>query len=92
VIAHSFDRYGCQVGKRPVTYQNLSQKWVCDKCGGRIVHRITWDESQDKSIDFAECADCEGRDFIRESQFERQVSEGYEVLVDLPADIAATLK
>ena len=77
-----FTRYGCTVGARLVTYSQLEDYYVCNECGGNIVHHIK--RVEDQTIDYAECADCGGRDFVSTRRFERQLAEFPDIVAGLP--------
>lgn len=85
MIATAFTRHNCTLGSKVVTYTGLSRWYVCNECGGRIVHKF------DAGDDWAECADCGGRDFISERQFDREVVEAWEVERGLPQHLRALL-
>ena len=84
---HSFDRRGCIVGARFIKYAHLVQWYVCRECGGNIVHKIA--RVDDVTQDWAECAQCEARDFIPLWLYDRQCSEHSEIIDNLPDDLRA---
>ena len=73
-----FSREGCVVGARLVTYEQLQEQYVCNECGGRVVHKMAWSESAGRSIDYAECAECGARDLDEPAM--RLLSTGDSVL------------
>jgi DNA-directed RNA polymerase subunit RPC12/RpoP len=82
-----FDRDGCIVGARFVTYRQLETRFVCANCGGNIIHHIK--RENDQTIDWAECGECGCRDFISQRYYDRQCREYYEILENLPPDMRA---
>jgi len=84
--ATRFDRYGCNVGDKRLTYDTLKRDWRCAKCGGRIVRH--WKPQLDY---YAACGRCASWDFIHENELMRQQAEAQEVLAGLPAELAAAL-
>ena len=83
MIARFFDREGCIVGLKFRTYTTLETWWLCNWCGGRIVHHFSADR------DWACCADCESENFIPQWLFDKQVAEGPGIVETLPEDIQA---
>lgn len=82
--ATDFTRYGCKVGNKTVTYIHLCRYYVCNKCGGRLARRCN------ATDDWAECVECHNdKDFIHESQFERECFEAFEVERGLPPELRA---
>lgn len=75
---------GCIVGARLVSYAKLCRSYVCDKCGGRIVQHIRWDEVTQTTNRWAECGTCGGQDFISARRFEKQVGEFPIIVHSLP--------
>jgi hypothetical protein len=86
MIARFFDRQGCIVGLKFRTYSTLEQWYVCNWCGGQIVHYFTQDR------DYAHCADCQSENFIPLWLFEKQVVEGPSIVATLPAEVQALFK
>ena len=84
---HSFDRYGCIVGARLVSYSHLKRSYVCNECGGVPVHHI--ERVRNATLDWAACAQCEARDFIPQWVYDRQVVEYDEILSNLPPELRA---
>ena len=80
-----FTRDGCTVGARRVTYQALEQWYVCRECGGKPVHHIG--RVNDQPLDWAECGDCKGRDFIPQWLYSRQCREYGEIVDHLPDEL-----
>jgi len=85
MIATSFTRHTCKLSERIITYTTLRQWYVCNECGGQIVHGF------DDTGDWAKCADCGSRDFISESSFTREVVEAWEVEQGLPEHLRVLL-
>ena len=85
-------RYGATIKGKFVKRDTLLRHYVCNKCGGSILHTFEWDQERQQTVDVLRCGKCGGDDIIRESEYERQVSEGLAVLYGLPAEIASTLK
>lgn len=83
--ATAFTRTGCTLGAKVVTYPALRRWYVCNECGCSIVTGF------DDSESWAKCGTCGGRDFIRESQYEREVVEAWEVARGLPPELQALL-
>ena len=77
-----FDRDGCIVGARQVSYAQLLQRYVCRECGGQPVHKIA--RIDDLTRDWAECAQCGERDFIPQWLYDRQCIEHGEIIENLP--------
>jgi hypothetical protein len=84
-----FTRCGCTVGARLVTYRQLEEYYICDECGGNIVHIIQRRDGQ--TVDFAECADCRGRDFVSLRRYEHQIAEWPDIVAGLPDDLKEVL-
>ena len=84
---HSFDRDGCIVGARFVSYTYLERDYVCAACGGNPIHHIT--RVLNETYDYAECAQCGARDFISQLTYDRQVMEYGEILRNLPPELRA---
>jgi len=82
-----FDRRGCIVGARFVTYQELQQWYVCRECGSAPVHHI--ERINDITRDWAECAQCGARDFIPQWLYDRQCLEHSEIIDNLPDELRA---
>jgi hypothetical protein len=82
-----FDRDGCTVGARRVEYKHLEKEFVCAVCGGNPVHHMRQENGQ--WADWAECADCESRDFISQRRYDQQCREYWEILEGLPPDLRA---
>jgi len=82
-----FDRRGCIVGAKFVTYATLKQWYVCRECGGVPVHHI--ERIDGVTRDWAECADCGTRDFIPQWLYDQQCREYYLILDNLPDELAA---
>jgi len=82
---HTFDREGCIVGARYVTYKKIEKRFVCAACGGNPIHHIG--RENDRTVDWAECADCGCRDFISQELYDRQCREYWEILENLPSDL-----
>jgi len=82
-----FTRDGCIVGARRVTYKQLAKWYVCRECGGTPVHKMGWVD--DVSRDWAECADCEARDFIPQWLYDQQMAEVPEIIEKLPPELRA---
>lgn len=80
-----FTRHGCTVGARLVTYRQLEEYYICNDCGGNIVHIIQ--RVNGETMDFARCADCGGRDFVSERRFESQLVEFPDIVAGLPEDL-----
>jgi len=68
-----FTRTGCTIGTRLVTYAQLTRYYVCNECGGAIVHHIARQNGQ--TVDWAECGNCHGRDFVSARFYDKQVKE-----------------
>ena len=82
---HSFDRRGCIVGAKYVTYTTLKQWYVCRNCGGTVVRKIR--RIDDVTTDWAECGTCDCRDFISQRRYDRQCVEYTEIVESLPPDL-----
>lgn len=85
-----FTRTGCTVGARLVTYQQLEKDYVCNACGGAIVHRMA--RKDDQTVDWAECGSCKARDFVSARRYELQAKEYPLVVVELPAHLRALFR
>ena len=57
---------------------SVLRRYVCDACGGRLVHQAVWSEEKDRSVDVVCCGRCGGIDIISESLYERQQAEAVE--------------
>jgi len=82
-----FTRHGCTVGARLVTYNQLEEWFVCNKCGGSIVHHIKRVENQ--TVDFAACGQCGSRDFVSLRRYEHQLADFPDVIAGLPDNLKA---
>ena len=80
-----FDRHGCTVGAKRVTYRTLEQWYVCRECGGKPVHRFG--RENDQPVDWAECSQCGTRDFIPQWLYDRQVVEFPVIVANLPDEL-----
>jgi hypothetical protein len=49
---------------------------------------MKWDERQDASVDWAECSECKGRDFVSYRHYERQVMDHPTIIRNLPPELA----
>jgi len=79
-----YDRDGFWVDvDRKIPYGQL-RKYVCEACGGGLVHRSRWDFDLDRSVDEIACAECGGEDIISESLYNKQVHDAAVVLSSLP--------
>ena len=87
-----FNRYGVTVGKRTYTWKKWTETYCCKVCGGMPVAHSTYDPNTNTITYAPRCGQCDATEFINGSTFQRQMIEGWEVLVDLPADIADMLK
>ena len=83
--ATRFDRYGCQVGNKHRTYNELTREWRCNECGGRLVER--WADGWRVT-----CGRCGATDFVHEAQLKRERREAEEVLDGLPPELVAALE
>jgi len=83
MIATSFTRIGCTLGKRIISYTSLKQHYVCNECGGQIV--VGFDDTGD----WAKCSGCSGQDFISARQFDQECVEAWEVERGLPPELRA---
>lgn len=86
MMAHHFGRTGCGVGLKWRTYAALNRWYLCNWCGGQIVHRFTQDRDE------AFCADCRSENFIPEWLFDKQIAEGPDIVATLPAEIQELFK
>jgi len=84
-----FTRDGCTVGARLVTYAQLEEHYVCNDCGGKVIHQGRWSEEHQVSVDWAECAICKGRDFISAGHYERQFADFPNIVHNLPDELKA---
>jgi len=84
---HSFDRNGCIIGARFVSYSELQQWYVCRECGGKPVHHIGREDEQ--TVDWAECADCGARDFISLRLYQKQLADVPRIIEMLPEKLRA---
>jgi hypothetical protein len=84
---HGFTRKGCIVGARFITYMYLEQWFVCADCGGNPIHKMRSIERV--WYDWAECAQCECRDFMPSWLYTRQCAERDEIIEKLPPDLRA---
>ena len=84
-----FTRTGCTVGARIVTYQQLEQHYVCDTCGGAIVHRMA--RENDQAVDWAECGRCKARGFVSQRLYDLQCREYHTLVKELPPELATLL-
>lgn len=80
-----FTRHGCTVGARLITYSHLEKWFVCNECGGGIVHHIRGVNGQ--TVDWAECANCGGRDFVSLRRYEHQLAEFPDIVAGLPDEL-----
>lgn len=80
-----FTRSGCTVGARLVTYRQLEDRYVCNACGGRIVSKAR--HSTNGSNYYAECAQCQARDFVSIYQYDKQTREFPFVVDELPDEL-----
>jgi len=86
--ATDLDRYGCTIGSRQVKYSDL-RRYVCDACGGAVVHCIAWDEEKERSVDVVHCGRCSCEEIILESTYMKQIHDAAEVLTSLPPQFRA---
>lgn len=82
-----FTRWGCTIGARLVTYRQMEDNYVCNVCGGRVVSKAR--HTADGSNYYAECAQCQGRDFISAWLYDKQAHEFTFVVDELPDDLKA---
>ena len=80
--ATNLTRYGCTLGGRYITYDRLTRYYVCNECGGKIVHSFL-------GADRVFCGECGGLDFVSETAYIHQVADGFEVLESLPPEFRA---
>ena len=92
MIPDTVTRYGATIKGRLVKREALLGHYVCNSCGGPILHTFQWDTQRQQTVDVVRCGKCGGNDIIRESEYERQINDGLAVLYDLPEEIASTLK
>lgn len=59
------------------TYGSL-RKYVCNECGGGVVHLIPWNAELEISEDKVGCARCGSEEIIKESTYNRQISDALE--------------
>jgi len=79
-----YDRDGFWVDvDRKIPYGQL-RKYVCEACGGGLVHRSRWDFDLDRSVDEIACAECGGEDIISEQVHRQRIADGMEAMADLP--------
>jgi len=90
VSTRDFTRTGCTVGARLVTYEQLTKGYVCNICGGAIVHKIARENGE--TVDWAECGHCHKRDFVREWLYEKQVAEFPVLVYELPTELRNLIK
>lgn len=82
-----FEREGCIIGARPVSYRILERGFVCIACGGKPVHHFA--RIDGVTQDWAECGHCKCRDFISQRRYDAQCVEYYEILEKLPPSLRA---
>jgi hypothetical protein len=82
-----FDRYGCIIGARHVSYALLERWYVCRECGGSPVHKIK--RIDGVSRDWAECTACGMRDFIPQWLYDLQVADAPGIIERLPESLRA---
>jgi len=92
MIPDTVTRYGATIKGKFIKRADLLRHYVCNTCGGPILHTFRWDTEQQRTVDVLHCGKCGGADIIRESEYERQINDGLAVLYDLPEEIASTLK
>jgi len=78
-------RDGCTVNGKQITYQTLCARYVCNECGGAIVHGFARD-------DFVHCGRCGCDEIVSERRYLEQIAEGWEVLEGLPEALHTLLK
>jgi len=83
--ATDFTRDDCIVGTRRIAYKQLTRRYLCNNCGGRIVTR--YNEGY-----YAACGACGGQDFVSERTFHEQVADAWEVERGLPTQLQALLR
>ena len=71
MIATDFTRDGCTLGSRFIDYTTLKRHYVCNECGGQIVHKFN------ATGDRAECSQCGEQDFISQRQYDRECVEAW---------------
>ena len=84
-------RYTFDLNQRTFPYAHLSN-YVCDECGGAIVHRFIWDEDTETTVDSIACGRCGCEEIISEHRYLEQISDGWEVEQGLPPAIKALMK
>ena len=91
MIPADLDRYGCTLNGRRLTYAELTRHYVCDECGGRLVHSFVR-APDGGTTDRVFCGECGGEDVVSQRQYDQQVADGHEVLRSLPDDLRALLE
>ena len=84
-------RYGCTIGTRTHTYTQVHRLYVCDDCGGAVVHGFTATDAGE-TVDYVRCGACGGEELISEYRYLEQVAEGHEVARSLPAPLRAQME
>ncbi len=67
------------------------KRYVCNDCGGAIVHKLVWDGETEMTMDEVRCGVCGGTDIVHEATFDRQVADADEVLAGLPPALKALI-
>ena len=85
-----FTLTGCTVGARLVTYRQLEEYYRCNVCGdANITYRTQGDG--DQAIHWAECAQCQARDFVSKQRYEQQIAEWPGIVAGLPDELRTAL-
>ena len=91
MIATNLTRHGCTCGRRKLSYTQVHRLYVCDECGGAVVHGFTATDDG-KTTDYVRCGACGGEELISEYRYLEQVAEGHEVARSLPAPLRAQME
>ena len=87
----NLNRNGFTLNGRHHTYGDL-RRYVCNECGGGVVHKAAWNEAEDRSEDKVACARCGCEDIISESKYLEQIADGWEAERGLPEPLRKLLR
>jgi len=85
------DRYGFTLNGTRHTYGDL-RHYVCNECGGAMMHLMPWNAEEERNEDRVGCAACGCEEMISERRYLEQETDGWEVMRGLPEHLRALMQ
>jgi hypothetical protein len=89
----TFAKREITIGNKTMSYRAFTRRYICNTCGGGLVEHHAQDDATGEWRNWVQCGNCgEQANFVTERAYDKQISDGFEVIRGLPAELRTLLE